>query len=159
MAIFLAGKAIFITAAFGIPLLFHHVWVVLLLYAVAALVLGMALSVVFQLAHCVEQAEFPLPRPDTGRIENAWAIHQAETAVDFARRSSVAAWLLGGLNFQIEHHLFPRICHINYAAMSKLVEETCREFGVKYTEHPSLRAGLASHFRWLQRMGMPSTNG
>jgi len=156
LAIFLAGKVIFFTLAFGIPLAFHPVWVVLAFYGVAALVLGIALSVVFQLAHCVEQAEFPLPRPDTGRIENAWAIHQAQTTVDFVRRSWMAAWLLGGLNFQIEHHLFPRICHVNYPAMSKLVEETCREFGVKYTEHPSFRAGLASHFRWLRRMGMSS---
>ena len=59
-------------------------------------------------AHYVEEAEFPLPRPDTGRIEHAWAIHQAQRTVNFARRSGVAAWLLGGLNFQIEHHLFPR---------------------------------------------------
>jgi linoleoyl-CoA desaturase len=108
----------------------------------------MVLSVVFQLAHCVEQAEFPLPRPDNGRIDNAWAIHQAETTVDFARRSWVVAWLLSGLNFQIEHHLFPRVCHVNYPAMPKLVEATCHEFGVRYTEHESFRAGLASHFRW-----------
>ena len=157
LVIFLAGKAIFLTLAFGIPLWFHPVWVALLFYGVAEFVLGMTLSIVFQLAHCVEQAEFPLPRPDTGRIENAWAIHQTETTVDFARRSHVLAWLLGGLNFQIEHHLFPRICHVNYPAMSKLVEETCREFGVRYKEHPSVRAGLASHFRWLRGLAMPST--
>ncbi len=79
--------------------------------------------------------------------------------MDFARRSRVVAWLLGGLNFQIEHHLFPRICHVNYPAISKLVEKTCLEFGVKFTEHPSLWAGLASHFCWLRRLGMPSTAG
>jgi linoleoyl-CoA desaturase len=156
LLIFVAGKAVFLALAFGIPFLFHPVWVALLFYGVAEIVLGMTLSVVFQLAHCVEQAEFPLPRPDTGRIENAWAIHQTETTVDFARRSRVVAWLLGGLNFQIEHHLFPRVCHVNYPVLSKLVEDTCRDFGVKYTEHPSIRAGLASHFRWLRRMGMPS---
>ena len=154
LVIFLAGKVIFFALAFAIPLLLHSVWVVGLFYTVAALVLGMVLSVVFQLAHCVEQAEFPLPQPESGRIETAWAIHQVETTVDFARRSRVAAWLLGGLNFQIEHHLFPRICHVNYPAISKLVERTCREFGVKYNEHASFRAGLVSHFRWLRRMGM-----
>jgi linoleoyl-CoA desaturase len=159
LAIFCVGKTLFLMMAFGIPALFHPVWVVLSYYGVAALVLGITMSVVFQLAHCVEQAEFPLPRPDTGRIDNAWAIHQAETTVNFARRSVVAAWLLGGLNFQIEHHLFPWICHINYPAMSTVVEETCREFGVRYREHPSVRAGLASHFHWLQRMGMPSPIG
>jgi linoleoyl-CoA desaturase len=157
LVIFLAGKAIFLALAFGIPLLLHSLWVVGLFYGVVAVVLGMALSVVFQLAHCVEQAEFPLPRKDTGRIDTAWAIHQVETSVDFARHSRVAAWLLGGLNFQIEHHLFPRICHVNYPAISKVVEETCREYGVKYSEHESVWAGVVSHFRWLQRMGMPST--
>jgi linoleoyl-CoA desaturase len=157
LAIFLAGKAFFFVLAFGIPLLFHPVWVVLLYYAVATLVLGMVMSVVFQLAHCVEGAEFPLPGQGSGRIDNAWAIHQAESTVDFARRSRVAAWLLGGLNFQIEHHLFPRVCHVNYPAISKLVEATCREFGVRYTEHESFGAGMASHFRWLRRMGMPAT--
>jgi hypothetical protein len=73
------------------PHSFHPVWVVLWFYGVAALVLGMTLSVVFQLAHCVEQADFPLPRPDTGRIDQAWAIHQTQTTVNFARRSVVAA--------------------------------------------------------------------
>ena len=159
LAIFLAGKLTFFGLAFGIPILLHPFWVVALFYTVTALVLGMVLSVVFQLAHCVEQAAFPLPRPDTGRIENAWAIHQVETTVDFARRSRVAAWLLGGLNFQIEHHLFPRICHVNYPAMSSLVERTCREFGVNYQEHKSFRAGVVSHFRWLRRMGMPDVSG
>lgn len=154
LVIFLGGKVIFLTLAFGIPLLLHPVWVALLFYGVAELVLGITLSVVFQLAHCVEEAEFPLPRPDTGRIENAWAVHQTETTVDFARRSRVLAWLLGGLNFQIEHHLFPRICHVNYPAMSGLVEDTCREFGVRFKEHLTVREGLASHFRWLRRLGM-----
>lgn len=157
LVIFLVGKALFFTLAFGIPLLFHPVWVVLGFYVVAELVLGMVLSVVFQLAHCVEEAEFPLPQPDTSRIDNAWAIHQVETTVDFTRRSRVAAWLLGGLNFQIEHHLFPRICHVNYPALSPLVEATCHEFGVQFKEHDTLRAGLTSHFRWLRQMGKPST--
>ena len=125
----------------------------LLFYGVLAAVMGIVMSIVFQLAHAVEQVEFPLLRADTGRIENAWAIHQAETTVDFARRSRVVAWLLGGLNFQIELHLFPRVCHVNHPAISKLVEETCREFGVRYTEHESFREGLLSDFRWLRRMG------
>jgi linoleoyl-CoA desaturase len=156
LVIFLAGKAFFFALAFGAPLLFHPFWVVLVFYGVAAGVGGVVMSLVFQLAHAVEEAEFPLPRPDTGRIDKAWAIHQVETTVDFARGSRVLSWLLGGLNFQIEHHLFPRVCHVNYPAISKLVEEACREFGVRYSEHRSFRAGLASHFRWLRRMGMPA---
>lgn len=158
LVVFIAGKVSFFAVAFGIPLLFHPVWVVAAFYAAATIVLGMVLSVVFQVAHCVEEAEFPLPRKDTGRIENAWAIHQVETTVDFARHSRIAAWLLGGLNFQIEHHLFPRICHVNYPAISKVVEETCRDLGVKYTAHETFWSGVASHFRWLRRMGKPDAS-
>jgi linoleoyl-CoA desaturase len=157
LVIFVAGKATFFTVAFGIPLLFHSLGVVLFYYGVAGLVTGIVLSVVFQVAHCVEEAEFPVPRASTGRIDHAWAIHQTETTVDFARRSRMVTWLVGGLNFQIEHHLFPRICHVNYPAVSRLVEETCRDFGIRYAQHKSFRAGLASHFRWLRRMGMPNT--
>jgi linoleoyl-CoA desaturase len=159
LALFVAGKAAFFTVAFGIPLLFRSGGSVLGCYAVAGLALGIVLSVVFQAAHCVEEAEFPQPGERVGRIDRAWAVHQAETSVDFARRNRVAAWLLGGLNFQIEHHLFPRICHTNYPAISRLVEKACRDFGIKYAEHTSLWAATASHFRWLRRMGMPSATG
>ena len=153
LVLLLAGKASFLAWAIGVPLLFHPVKTVLVFYGVAAVVLGTARSVVFQLAHCVEEAAFPLPVAGTGRIEHAWAKHQAETTVDFARPSRAVAWLLGGLNFQIEHHLFPRISHVNYPAISALVEQTCRDFGVTYTDHRSFREGLASHYRWLRRMG------
>jgi linoleoyl-CoA desaturase len=127
----------------------------LIFYVIITGVLGVVLSVVFQLAHCVEEADFPLPAEGTLRIENAWAIHQVETTVNFARNSWSLCWLLGGLNFQIEHHLFPKICHINYPAISKIVEQTCHEYGVKYQVHPSFWAGMVSHYRWLKRMGQP----
>jgi len=151
----IVGKLVFFTLAFGLPMLYHPIWVVLLMYGVASFVLGVVLAIVFQLAHCVEQASFPLPRPDTGRMDSPWAIHQVQTTVDFARNSRVVSWLLGGLNFQIEHHLFPRICHVNYPSIAPVVEETCQEFGVKYERHPTFRAGLRSHYRWLRRMGRP----
>jgi linoleoyl-CoA desaturase len=153
---FICGKALFLTMAFAVPLLVHRLWIVFLFYGVAVIVAGVVISVVFQLAHCVEEAEFPLPRAGSGSVENAWALHQVETTVDFARRSRVVSWLLGGLNFQIEHHLFPRVCHVNYPAISPIVEQTCLEFGVQYREHNTFRAGLASHFRWLRRMGTPT---
>ena len=155
LAIFLGGKSVFIIMAFVIPLMFHAWWVALSFYAVTEFVLGISMSIVFLLAHMVEPADFPMPRAGTGRIEKPWAIHQVETTVDFSRKSRVAAWLFGGLNFQIEHHLFPRICHVNYPAISKIVEETCREFGVRYGEHRTFAAGVASHFRWLRQMGRP----
>lgn len=156
--IFLGGKLTFLALALGVPMLVHPWWVVLVFYGVVGMVTGITLSTVFQLAHAVEDAAFAVPT-DLNRIDNAWAIHQTESTVDFTRRSRLAALLLGGLNFQIEHHLFPRISHVNYPAMSVIVEDTCREFGVKYAEHPTFRAGLASHYRWLRRMGAPDDPG
>ena len=159
LAIFIGGKTVFFSLAFGIPLLFHPWWIVALYYGVFTLVLGMLLSVVFQLAHCVEEAAFPMPVEGTWTVENAWAVHQVQTTVDFCRDNRVVTWLLGGLNYQIEHHLFPRICHSHYPAISVLVKETCRDFGIRYNEHHSFRDGILSHFRWLRRMGMPETIG
>jgi len=153
LVIFVAGKAVFFLLAFGIPLWFHSVGVVLGYYAVAALVAGILLSVIFQVAHCVEEVAFPVPHSGTDRMDHAWAIHQVETTADFARGNRVVTWLVGGLNFQIEHHLFPRISHVHYPALSILVEQTCREFGIRYTAFGSFRAGLVSHFRWLRRLG------
>jgi linoleoyl-CoA desaturase len=86
-------------------------------------------------------------------MDTPWAVHQVETSVDFARHSRVAAWLLGGLNFQIEHHLFSRICHVNYPAIAPLVEQTCREFGVAYHYNTTFMSALRSHYRWLRALG------
>ena len=153
LAIFFGGKLVFFTIAFVIPLLFHSLWQVLASYGLVAVTLGIMLSVVFQLAHVVEEAEFPLPVAEANIIENDWAIHQIETTVNFSRNNSYVTWLLGGLNFQVEHHLFPNICHVNYPEISRVVEETCQEFGVRYNQHSSFWAGLRSHYRWLRRMG------
>jgi linoleoyl-CoA desaturase len=153
LATFVAGKVVFFALAFGLPLQLHSPGTVLVFYAISGLIAGFVLSVVFQIAHCVEEADFPAPCEATGSLDRAWAVHQAETSVNFSRHSRVVSWLVGGLNFQIEHHLFPRISHVHYPAISGLVEQTCREFGIRYTVHPSFWAGIASHFRWLRRMG------
>ena len=152
LATFVAGKVAFFSLALVIPLLWHSVWEVLLVYLAASIVQGVALGVVFQAAHCVEEAAFPLPQ-DAGRMETDFARHQVETTVDFARGNRLLSWLVGGLNFQIEHHLFPRICHVHYPALAPIVEATCREFGLRYSAHATFRSALASHYRWLRRMG------
>ncbi|HEU5398793.1 MAG TPA: acyl-CoA desaturase [Gammaproteobacteria bacterium] len=148
---FVGGKLVFMTLAFGIPLVFHPLWAVLVGYLLVAWVVGLLLSVVFQLAHAVEEARFP--QLEDGHIADPWAVHQVGATVDFARSDALVSWLVGGLNFQIEHHLFPTLCHVNYPAIAGVVEETCREFGLPYTANPSFRAAVASHFRWLKRMG------
>ena len=156
LAIFIGGKVVFFSLAFGIPMLLHPVWAVLTIYAASAFVTGVVLAVVFQLAHCVEEAEFPLPiaMQDGGeRMQTEWAVHQVQTTVDFARGNRFLCWLLGGLNFQIEHHLFSRICHIHYPALSKVVEQVCLEFGVRYASHRTFLGAVASHYRFLVFMG------
>ena len=154
LVLFILGKVIFFGWVFVIPMLFHPWWVVLFYYAVGGSVLGALIVLIFVLPHLVEEADFPLPQPDTGRIAIPWAVHQAQCTLDFARHNRVLTWLLGGLNYHKEHHLFPLIFHTNYPAISKLVEETCRDFGIPYKEHKSFRAGIVAHYRWLRRMGM-----
>lgn len=152
LATFIIGKLSFFTLAFGLPLLFHSAATVALCYLLVAAIAGIVLSVVFQLAHAVEEASFPEPQ-QSGQMTKSWAVHQLESTVDFAPHSALAYWLLGGLNFQIEHHLFPQMCHTNYPAIAPVVEQTCRDFGIKYNVHDSFLQGVLSHFRWLRRMG------
>ncbi len=152
LAVFVLGKLVFFGLAFGLPLVFHSIGAVLLYYTVATMVAGLLLALVFQLAHAVEEASFPAPT-EPGRMDTPWAIHQLQTTVNFSRDSRVITWLVGGLNFQIEHHLFPRICHIHYPAIARVVEAACREYGVPYHANRSFGAGIASHYRWLRHMG------
>lgn len=115
---------------------------------------GLVLGLVFQLAHVVELTEFPDPNED-GNIEEAWAVHQMRTTANFARKSPIAAFLCGGLNMQVEHHLFPKICHIHYPVISEIVRETAIEFGIPYHEYPTFGEALVSHFKVLKRFSRP----
>lgn len=158
LAVFIGGKVAFFSMAFGIPMLLHPWWAVVGVYAIAAFTSGVVLSVVFQLAHCVGEADFPQPTTTPEglqRMDNEWAIHQVETTVNFARSSRVLSWFLGGLNFQIEHHLLSKICHVHYPELSKIVEEVCKEFGIQYAAHKTMWSAISSHFWWLVEMGRP----
>lgn len=150
---FVLGKVAFFTLAFGLPLRVHPLGTVVLFYAAVSGVAGFLLAIVFQLAHVVEEADFPRPSEASSQMDTPWAIHQLQTTVDFARDNRVLSWLIGGLNFQVEHHLFVRISHVHYPAVAKVVEATCREFGVPYHAHRSFLAGVASHYRWLRALG------
>ena len=158
LVIFIAGKIVFFSLVFVIPMLLHPWWAVVGTYAIASFVTGVVLSVVFQLAHCVEGAEFPEPEltpQGNATMATSWSVHQILTTVDFARGNRLLCWFLGGLNFQVEHHLLSRICHIHYPALSTIVEELCDEFGVRYQANRSFWSAVASHYRWLSLMGKP----
>lgn len=153
LAVLLVGKAFSVAMTLGVPMLFHDWWVVFLYYALVTGLLGLATTVVFQLAHCVGEAEFPTPSAATNRMADSWAVHQILTTVDFARNSRLACWLFGGLNFQVVHHLFPHVCHVHYPPLARIVEQTCREYGIRYATHSTMWAGVVAHYRWLREMG------
>ena len=153
LAMLLIGKLVFFVLAFVIPLRLHSIQVFVPYYLFFAVVLGFVLSVVFQLAHTVEEASFPDVPAGSNSVDNSWAVHQVQTTVNFCHGNRIVTWLLGGLNYQIEHHLFPEINHCNYPGISKIVKATCVEYGIAYKEHASFQAGLRSHVRWLRRMG------
>jgi linoleoyl-CoA desaturase len=153
--IFWAGKAVILAILLGLPLLVFPWWQVLIGFGIVMLTVGLALTTIFQLAHVMEGASFPEPTGDPLRFENEWAIHQVQTTVDFAPRNALLTWYAGGLNYQVEHHLFPHICHLHYPALAPLVEQTCREFGIDYVCYPTWRGAIASHLRILKQLGAP----
>jgi linoleoyl-CoA desaturase len=153
----LVGKAVFFTWALVIPMLFHTWWIVLAFYGVTAFMVGLLLAVVFQLAHCLEEADFPSISSGESQIADVWAKHQVRTTVDFARSNRLLTWYLGGLNYQVEHHLFPKLCHLNYPRISHVVEAVCAKYGVRYVAHDGMGDALFSHWRWLRRLGRPAS--
>jgi linoleoyl-CoA desaturase len=94
-----------------------------------------------------------MPDEVTNKIEDEWAIHQLKTTANFATNNKVISWFVGGLNFQIEHHLFPKISHVHYPAISKIIKKACQEYGVEYVEYKRMRQAVVSHIAYLKQMG------
>ncbi|MBD3638854.1 MAG: acyl-CoA desaturase [Crocinitomicaceae bacterium] len=115
-------------------------------------VAGLILALVFQPAHVIPETEF-VDAKNEGYIEDAFAIHQMKTTANFAPKSRVLYWLIGGLNYQVEHHLFPNICHVHYKKLSKIVRETAEEYGVPYNSHTTFFRAIAYHTRLLKTLG------
>ncbi|MEM6993285.1 MAG: acyl-CoA desaturase [Myxococcota bacterium] len=156
LAILLAGKAVSYTWLFVIPLVVHGPSLgMLAVYVLVAWVWGLTLATTFQLAHCTTSAEFS-PWPAAGEpMGHAWAEQQLATTVNFAHDNPVVTWYIGGLNYQIEHHLFPKVCHLHYPALSQIVQDVCAERGVKYRVHGSVIDALRAHVVHLKRVGAP----
>jgi linoleoyl-CoA desaturase len=135
-----------------IPLFFHPALYVLIAFVGVHLIQGLTLSLVFQLAHALEENSFPNPDEETRKVEKEWAVHEVETTANFATGNWLATWYLGGLNFQIEHHLFPKVCHVHYPAISRIVRRTCEESSVPYVSYRTITSALVSHYRFLRVM-------
>ncbi len=149
------GKLVYLSVWILIPMLFIEVawWKILIGFFVMHYTAGLILSVIFQLAHVVEDVDMPLPNQD-GSMENTWAIHQLFTTVNFSPNNRLMGWFTGGLNYQIEHHIYPNICHVHYRKMAKIIQETAEEFDLPYHQYQTTRKAIAAHFRHLKEMGV-----
>lgn len=152
--ILIITKILYMSIWIVLPILVLDVawWKVLIGFFVMHYTAGVILAMVFQLAHVVESTENPIP-DDGGNMENTWAIHQLATTANFARKNWLVSFFVGGLNYQIEHHIFPNISHVHYPKISKIVKETALEFGLPYNEYPTTRQAIISHFKALRDLG------
>jgi len=147
-------KLVYYTIFLVLPMIFINAlwWQVLLGFFVLHFCEGITMAVIFMLAHVVEETHFPLPN-ENGNIQNSWAVHQLYTTADFGRENNLLNFFCGGLNFQVEHHLFPRICHVHYKPISDIVKKTAEEFSLRYNANPSFGGAIMSHIRLLKKLG------
>jgi linoleoyl-CoA desaturase len=150
-----AGKALFLSWTFLIPILIGFPWWgVLGCYVVVVGTLSLVMTIVFQLAHCVTEATYATPEQlGAAKERTEWMIHQVQTTVDFSPRNRLLCWWLGGLNFQVIHHLFPKLPHPIYRRLAPIVQEVCKRHGLTYQAHPNIWSAFRSHVRHLWEMG------
>ncbi len=153
-SILLITKIVYFGYMLMIPLVVMDLawWQILIGFMIMQFTTGFVLSLIFQLAHVVEGTHQPAPNTE-GNIENSWAVHQMYTTANFAPRNKVLSWYIGGLNYQIEHHLFHGICHVHYPELSKIVKQTAEEFNIPYIQNPTFFGAVASHLRTLKKLG------
>lgn len=147
-------KVGYFTYMLVIPMLFMPVpwWQILILFFAMHYVCGFLLGIVFQTAHVMETSAYPLPN-EGGNVENSWAVHQLATTSDFAPKNRWLSWFIGGLNYQVEHHLFPNICHVHYPKIAPIVKQTALEFNLPYNVQATFIKALWKHGRMLRMLG------
>jgi linoleoyl-CoA desaturase len=157
-AILLGTKAFYFTYIFLIPLLVTPLlwWQIALGFVIMHFLTGSILAVIFQPAHVIEGTEFP-QTDENSKLETNWTIHQLLTTTNFGNKSRWFSWYVGGLNFQIEHHLFPHICHVHYRKIAGIVISTTKEFGLPYKSFSTFLGALASHANLLRQLGRRPT--
>ena len=147
------SKIIYFSFWIVIPMLYLAWWKVLIGFFVMHYTAGLILSLVFQLAHVVEETENPSPN-ELGEMENTWAIHQLYTTTNFAPKNWLINYYTGGLNHQIEHHLYPNISHIHYSKIADFVKQTAQECNLPYYEFETMTSALIAHLKHLKDLGV-----
>jgi len=152
--ILLITKVSYLSYTFAIPIIFTPFtwWQIFLGFFIMHYIAGFILAVIFQPAHVIEGTEYPVPDMD-GNLENNWAVHQMKTTTNFANKNRILSWYVGGLNYQVEHHLFPHVCHIHYRDIAPIVKQTAEEFGVPYKTKETFMDAMKGHFVIMRELG------
>jgi linoleoyl-CoA desaturase len=147
------GKIVYYVVWVALPLIIGFTWwQVLIGFLIMHYTAGVILSVVFQLAHVMPNTEMPLP-DENGNMKNTWAVHQLFTTSNFSPKNWLVEFYTGGLNRQVEHHLFANISHVHYKNIAKIVKETAKEFSLPYNEYKSMRKAIVEHYNQLKMLG------
>ncbi len=150
----ISWKLLYYSYALIIPMLMVPLapWIIILAFLSMHVVTGLLISIVFQVAHIMPSTKFPLPNED-GFVLGDWSTHQLATTTNFSPNSRFFSWLIGGLNYQIEHHLLPNICHVHYKKLSNIVAETAREYGMPYNTKRTFVGAIMDHIGVLRKLG------
>lgn len=150
-------KVFYFTYALVVPLVFSNMpWYITLLgFLLMHFTAGLFLTCIFQVAHVMEDADFPAPVEVEGKrkMEETWAVHEMATTVNFAPKSRILSWFIGGLNYQVEHHLFSNICHVHYPKLAPIVQRTAAAYGIPYYVQPTFAAAIKQHAKMLKKLG------
>jgi linoleoyl-CoA desaturase len=148
------SKTLYAAMIFGLPIwLSPAPWYFTILgFLVMQFIAGFILGIIFQPAHVVPTSDYPMP-DDSGNIDADWAVSQLYNTANFAPGAKLFSWYVGGLNYQVEHHLFPNICHIHYSSISKIVKETAEEFKLPYHSYKTFGQALSDHTKMLYQLG------
>ena len=146
-------KILYFIGFVGLPIMYAEIpfYQVMTGFMLMHFISGVTLTTTFQLAHTVDGTQHPLPNKE-GVIEDNWAIHQMKTTMNFSKKSAFLTWYVGGLNYQVEHHLFPNICHIHYPKIAPIVRSVAKEFNVPYLEHETFTQALSSHIGLMRKI-------
>ncbi|MBW4683181.1 MAG: acyl-CoA desaturase [Microcoleus vaginatus WJT46-NPBG5] len=151
---FFAFKVFWLAYVIGLPLWLGYTPLQIIVgFVITTVIFSFLVALVFRVAHVVDNAEFITPHPETSNVDDEWAICQVRTTVDFAPKNHFLNWYLGGLNYQVIHHLFPHICHIHYPKLSKIVKEVCDEFDVEYRVNETFAEAIVANYRLVKALG------
>ncbi|WP_299228389.1 acyl-CoA desaturase [uncultured Psychroserpens sp.] len=150
----IAWKLLYYSYALVLPMLMVNQpwWLILLAFLSMHIITGLLVSIVFQIAHIMPENDFPVP-DKSGNIEESWYSHQFATTSNFSPRNKFIFWFTGGLNYQVEHHLLPDVCHVHYKKISKIVSQTAQDYGFRYHVKKTLYQALVDHIQMLRLLG------